>query len=37
MNQSPVMAERMKQTKNRILQTAKEIFLEQGYKRTTIR
>lgn len=37
MNQSPVMAERMRQTKNRILETAKEIFLEQGYKRTTIR
>lgn len=37
MNQSPVMAERMRQTKNRILQTAKDIFLEQGYRRTTIR
>lgn len=37
MNQSPVMAERMRQTKNRILETAKDIFLEQGYKRTTIR
>lgn len=37
MNQSPVMAERMRQTKNRILQTAKDIFLEQGCRRTTIR
>ena len=37
MNQSPVMSERMRQTKNRILETAKDIFLEQGYKRTTIR